>query len=501
VRVNKNGVLWSTYLYDGDGAMVVKTEDGKTTLYIGNLLEIEMTGGGTPSTPTVIRTPSNTRTPTNTGGTPSAPTASSTPSNIPTRTLTRTDSTTKTSTPTPTVFNGTGLFAEYFNDKNLIQLVTSQVDPLVSFGWGTGRPSVLTHDDDFSVRWTGWVRPLFTGAYTFYVNSDDGAKLWVNDQLIINAWTSGGSEKTSSPIQLTAGGWYMIKLEYYEDTGSAYVHLKWSSSQQKKDVIQPNNLKPCAFGMGGHCPTAPTPTNTLTPTPTITYTPTLSPTLGLDASNGLTGRYYGNSTFTGLLYTKVDRTVNFDWGAGSPAGVPANFSVKWSGYIEPQYSETYWICLEHANNDAESITVNGQVIASSDYWEAGEICGSIALTAGVKYSILVTYADGLNNARAKLRWHSPSRSKQIIPNYRLFPETPAPTPTGTPAGGTGLTGEYFTGTNFTGLAYTQTDRSRRELQLGSGKPGGLTGEFLCTLERVRASAIFRDLYFLPGTRQ
>ena len=58
---------------------------------------------------------------------------------------------------------------------------------------------------------------------------------------------------------------------------------------------------------------------------------------------GLTGEYFDNSDFTSLKLTRVDPAVDFDWGSGPPApGVSSgSYSVRWSGQIEPRYSETY----------------------------------------------------------------------------------------------------------------------------------------------------------------
>jgi RHS repeat-associated protein len=332
VRVDKNNVLWSVYVYDGDGAMVVKTEDGKTTLYIGNLLQIHTTGGGAPVTPTVTRTPSNTRTPTTTGGTPSAPTNS--PSNSPTRTDTRTATATKTKTPTPTVFNGTGLFGEYFNGTNFNTLVLSRIDSYINFYWNTSNPAAGVGVDQFSVRWTGWVRPRFTGDYTFYVDSNDGTRLWVNGTQIINFWNTCGNEmcgSTSSAVSLTAGVWYPIKLEYFENTYTAMVRLQWSSAQQKREVIQPNNLMPCTPGAGGICP-APTNTPTSTITPTNSPTNTQTPTVTLTPA----GSNISNALWT-LKYVDSQQTPNYE-GFRAFDGLSGHYNMwcsKWSSPADP----------------------------------------------------------------------------------------------------------------------------------------------------------------------
>src|SRR5262245_27018676 len=60
-------------------------------------------------------------------------------------------------------------------------------------------------------------------------------------------------------------------------------------------------------------------------------------------SGGLTGAYYDNQDFTGTKFVRVDPTINFNWGAGSPmAGIaPDSFSVRWSGQVIAQKTEPY----------------------------------------------------------------------------------------------------------------------------------------------------------------
>ncbi|MGO4695603.1 PA14 domain-containing protein [Paenibacillus sp. 2TAB26] len=96
--------------------------------------------------------------------------------------------------------------------------------------------------DTFSVRWTGKVKPQYTGTYTFYTSSDDGVRLWVNNQLIINKWVDQATTEWSGTIQLTAGQKYDIKLEYYDNTEDAIAKLSWSSPLQAKQIIPQNRL-------------------------------------------------------------------------------------------------------------------------------------------------------------------------------------------------------------------------------------------------------------------
>jgi hypothetical protein len=145
--------------------------------------------------------------------------------------------------PTDTA-TGTGLFGEYFDNKNLSSRKLSRTDTTVNFEWGSGSPDALIGADTFSVRWSGWVHAPITGGYTFYTTSDDGVRLWVDNQLLINNWTDHGATENSGSITLTAGKKYDIKLEYYENGGAATIKLSWAPPGQAKQIIPQERLYP-----------------------------------------------------------------------------------------------------------------------------------------------------------------------------------------------------------------------------------------------------------------
>ena len=106
----------------------------------------------------------------------------------------------------------------------------------------------------------------------------------------------------------------------------------------------------------------PTSTPTYTPTPTFTNTPTPTPTSTPGGvCNGLNGEYYDNINLTALRLTRVDSTVDFDWGTGSPdASIGADtFSVRWTGQVVPLYSQTYTFYT--TSDDGVRLWVNGQL--------------------------------------------------------------------------------------------------------------------------------------------
>jgi predicted phage baseplate assembly protein len=146
--------------------------------------------------------------------------------------------------PTPAA-NGTGLYGEYFDAIDFSQRKRPRTDPRIDFAWGGGSPGQGVASDTFSIRWSGWVQPSTSDNYTFFTTSDDGVRLWVDGQLLINNWTDHApTENQSPPIALTAGHKYDIKLEYYERGGAATIRLSWSAPSVAKQVIPQARLYP-----------------------------------------------------------------------------------------------------------------------------------------------------------------------------------------------------------------------------------------------------------------
>lgn len=131
---------------------------------------------------------------------------------------------------------GNGLQGQYFSDKNLVQLKLTRIDTTINFDWDRCSPPSLPIDK-FSIRWKGFIVPLYTEIYTFYTASDDGARLWVDNTQLINQWVDQPLTEKKGIIALIAGKRYPIRLDYYKNTGLAYMSLRWSSPTQPKQVI------------------------------------------------------------------------------------------------------------------------------------------------------------------------------------------------------------------------------------------------------------------------
>lgn len=141
---------------------------------------------------------------------------------------------------------GTGLTGQYFNNLDLTNLVLTRTDAMIDFNWGSKAPDALIQPDTFSVRWTGQLQPRYSETYTFYTTTDDGVRLWVNGQLLIDRWVDQGATTWSGKIALNAGQKYDLRMEYYENGGSANARLEWESPSQARQVIPQSQLFLCS---------------------------------------------------------------------------------------------------------------------------------------------------------------------------------------------------------------------------------------------------------------
>ena len=137
---------------------------------------------------------------------------------------------------------GNGLQATYFRDPGLSDMALKRVDAGVNFDWGTKAPVQGVGPDGFSVRWSGLVMPDYSENYTFYVSTDNGVRLWVDGQLVIDNWNDQLVKELSATVALEAGKKYPIVMEYYEYIGNASAKLSWSSASEPRQVIPKSNL-------------------------------------------------------------------------------------------------------------------------------------------------------------------------------------------------------------------------------------------------------------------
>jgi hypothetical protein len=139
-------------------------------------------------------------------------------------------------------FDGFGLTTSLYNGAAFDTLISTRIDPVLEFPLSSGSPGIGVNVDNFSVRWEGKIKALYTETYTFYVTHDDGAKLWVNGTLVVDNWTTYASD--SGTIAMTAGTFVDIKVEWKDTGGNAEFRLEWQSTTQTREVVTHRCLYP-----------------------------------------------------------------------------------------------------------------------------------------------------------------------------------------------------------------------------------------------------------------
>lgn len=142
---------------------------------------------------------------------------------------------------------GTGLTGEYFKGTDFSQSILKRADKKIDFKWENKAPAEGVPADNFCVRWTGIIEPVHEKGrqtYTFYTITDDGVRLWVDEQRIVDKWIRQGPTEHSGTVDLKANRRYEIKMEYYDGGSGATAQLLWQSDGVTKEVIPTQRLYP-----------------------------------------------------------------------------------------------------------------------------------------------------------------------------------------------------------------------------------------------------------------
>lgn len=379
-----------------------------------------------------------------------------------------------------------GLQADFFNGNNFQSLVrTAGSGERPDTNWNMGGPAG-TGVDNFSVRWTGWIEPLYSETYTFTTGSDDGMRVYIANLTtpVAGAYWDHGYLEASGSIQLTANTRYQIRVEFFENAGGATAYLFWQSPRQPRELVPLTRLSPPAGGPNTSPPTivaAPvsqtvnvgsTVTFSVTvggsPAPALQWrrnqsalagatgtsltlspvqpgdagaydvvatnaagsvispaaTLTVNPAAGEGTGNGLRGEYFNGTNFNSLVLSRLDARIDFPWQNGSPAtGVGSdNFSVRWSGLIEAPVSGYYTFTTRA--DDGVRLKLNHVTII--DDWTqhppTDRSSAPVYLTAGTRTPIALDYFEAGGGAEVALHWQPPGQSRTIVPTNRLYAE-------------------------------------------------------------------------------
>ncbi|MFW6063045.1 MAG: PA14 domain-containing protein [Chloroflexota bacterium] len=243
--------------------------------------------------------------------------------------------------------------ARYWNNATLSgDPVVTGTDAAIDFNWGSGSPHASIGRDNFSARWSRYL-DLEAGTYRFTATTDDGVRVYLDDELIIDRW-SDHPVQTYSAERTVSAGHHRVVVEYYEHSGLAEAHFRWERV------------------------TAPTIRN-------------------------WRGEYFNNTSLSGSpAVVRDDAGIDFDWGLSGPvSGVRRdNFSVRWTRTVSFSPG-TYRFTT--TTDDGVRLWVNGHLLI--DKWmdqAATSHSGTIYLNGDVP--IKMEYFDSRDYAVARLNW-------------------------------------------------------------------------------------------------
>lgn len=340
--------LTSTVAEDGTFAVPISypvVEPWSRLERVQVIVRSSVTGQEVSAEMTVLAEPPSTSTFTPTPTPTLLPTSTPTPTPTPTETPTPTPS----PSPTPTI---SGWRGEYYDNVSLVgSPVLVRDDEAINFNWGAGSPDPQIPNDNFSARWTRSVN-LQPGLYRFNVYADDGVRVWLDGELIINQWHTASGEMYYAERELSAGV-HDLRIEYYEAEIVARIHLWWERMESFPDWH---------------------------------------------------AHYFANRVLGGVpIIARNDKAIDFDWGSGAPsAGMPADsFSARWT---RSMYFEGGMYRF-HANaDDGIRVYVDDRLVI--DVWRDGihrDITAERTLATG-EHTLRVEYYEGGGEALIQLWW-------------------------------------------------------------------------------------------------
>jgi len=250
--------------------------------------------------------------------------------------------------------------AEYYANATLSGAATiSRIEgsgSKLAFNWAAGAPATGIPADNFSVRWRGMITASATGIYTFSAGSDDGSRVYIDNELVVDNWSAHGYLVRTGDIGLTAGD-HQIRIEYFD--GVADARLTFEYVQKAIPV------------------------------------------------NSFIGQYWDNGVFQGNpVLIRQDAGINADWGTGTPyAPLGTNyFSIQWDGTIDIVETGIYQFNITADDkmrlwvDDMETPLIDAWIIQSATAYSALK-----GMTGGT-HTVKVRYMENEGDATARLSW-------------------------------------------------------------------------------------------------
>lgn len=160
-------------------------------------------------------------------------------------------------------------------------------------------------------------------------------------------------------------------------------------------------------------------------TATVIELSVTSPSAVRGNGKGLKAQIWANDSFEGdPAVTRTDPVINNAWrfdGSPAPSIAADRFSTRWTGSLQPRYSDTY--TLTTVSDDTAKVWIDGKlVIDSGEPHDPRVDKGEVRLEAGKKYDIRVEHREQGGEAHMKLLWSSPNQRQEIVPRSQLYSE-------------------------------------------------------------------------------
>ncbi len=308
-------------------------------------------------------------------------------------------------------FYASGLVGTYYDtfdpDKeSYMRLI--RIDNSPEFNWLMGSPDASIEPDTFSTNWAGYIEVPKTGKYSFYTYSDDGVRLKIGCNELINRWGLVNLEftKSNQKIYLTKGLKYRFNMQYQEGPLNSTVFLFWQRDGGNLEIVPPSAFKVCK-------------------TDYFRYSQPQYPSQVKGSGNGLKGEYFsgaeGLNSGADPVYVMDGQNIAFEWWTSSPdPSLPVDdFSARWTGSIEAKYTEQ--VHLQCLADDGIRMWINGEKVLDEWHPNSDSLFDvPVNMIAGQKYSIKIEYNEIGGGAGCTLFWTSAGQEKEIVPVKYLY---------------------------------------------------------------------------------
>jgi hypothetical protein len=131
-----------------------------------------------------------------------------------------------------------GLVAVLFEGRDLKRKQKVRIDRQLDFDWGRGKPDAALPADRFSIRWTGFLRAPVPGEHTLKVYADDGVRLWLDGELVLDQWSHGIKPDLRVTAYLTDEA-HDLRIELYDEGGLSGLRVAWSRPGGVEQLVPP----------------------------------------------------------------------------------------------------------------------------------------------------------------------------------------------------------------------------------------------------------------------